>query len=54
MSGFQNKVRSKHLDNEELIKQLYEQIGKLNVECNWLKKIYIVWTLKIGGIWLIL
>jgi transposase len=38
MNGFQNKVRSKHLDNEELIKQLYEQIGQLNVECNWLKK----------------
>ena len=38
MNGFQNKVRSKHLDNEELIKQLYEQIGQLNMECNWLKK----------------
>ena len=37
-SGFQNKVKSKHLDNEELIKQLYEQIGQLNMECNWLKK----------------
>jgi hypothetical protein len=38
MSGFQNKVKSKHIDNEELIKQLYEQIGQLNMECNWLKK----------------
>jgi hypothetical protein len=51
MSGFQNKVKSKHIDNEELIKQLYEQIGQLNMECNWLKKkIYIVWTLNIGEI----
>ena len=38
MSGFQNKIKSKHLDEEELIKQLYEQIGQLNMECNWLKK----------------
>ena len=38
MNGFQSKVRLKHLDNEELIKQLYEQIGQLNMECNWLKK----------------
>ena len=38
MSGFQNKVKSKHIDNEELIKQLYEKIGQLNMVCNWLKK----------------
>ena len=50
MNGFQNKVKSKHLDNEELIKQLYDQIRQLNMECNCLKKIYIVWTLNIGEI----
>ena len=38
ISGFQNKIKSKHLDEQELIKQLYEQIGQLNMECNWLKK----------------
>jgi len=32
-----NSVR-RNIDNEELIKQLYEQIGQLNMECNWLKK----------------
>ena len=38
INGFQNKAKSKHSDKEELIKQLYEQIGQLNMECNWLKK----------------
>ena len=37
-NGFQNKVKSKQIDEQELIKQLYEQIGQLNMECNWLKK----------------
>ena len=37
-NGFQNKLKSKDPDNEELIKQLYEQIGQLSVERDWLKK----------------
>lgn len=37
-SGFQNKIKAKHSDEQDLIKQLYEQIGRLNMECNWLKK----------------
>jgi len=38
INGFQNKVKSKQIDEEDLVKQLYEQIGQLNMECNWLKK----------------
>ena len=38
VSGFQNKQKSKDPDNQDLIKQLYEQIGQLSVERDWLKK----------------
>jgi putative transposase len=38
VSGFQVKPATKDPDNEDLIKQLYEQIGQLSVERDWLKK----------------
>jgi transposase-like protein len=38
VNGFQSKLKSKDPDNESLIKQLYEQIGQLSVERDWLKK----------------
>lgn len=44
INGFQIKPQSKDPDHQDLIKQLYEQIGQLTVERDWLKKIYIVWT----------
>ena len=44
VNNFQNKPKIKGADNQDLIKQLYEQIGQLGVERDWLKKICIVWT----------
>ena len=44
VNGFQVKPATKDPDNQDLIKQLYEQIGQLSVERDWLKKICIVWT----------
>jgi len=38
LNGFQSKPKSKDPDNQDLIKQLYEQIGQLSVERDWLKK----------------
>ena len=38
VTGFHNKPKSKDPDNQDLIKQLYEQIGQLSVERDWLKK----------------
>lgn len=38
INGFQCKLKAKDPDNENLIKQLYEQIGQLSVERDWLKK----------------
>jgi len=38
VTGFQSKPKSKDPDNQDLIKQLYEQIGQLSVERDWLKK----------------
>lgn len=38
INGFQSKVKSKDPNNQDLIKQLYEQIGQLSVERDWLKK----------------
>ena len=38
VSGFQIKPKAKDPDNQDLIKQLYEQIGQLSVERDWLKK----------------
>ncbi len=35
---FENPGKSKSLGNEELTNQLYQQIGKLKVELDWLKK----------------
>ena len=38
VNGFQNHQKAKDPDNQGLIKQLYEQIGQLSVERDWLKK----------------
>ena len=38
VEGFKNKEPTKQTSDEELIKQLYEQIGQLSVERDWLKK----------------
>ena len=38
VNGFQVKPATKDPDNQDLIKQLYEQIGQLSVERDWLKK----------------
>ena len=38
VNGFQSKPKTKDADNMDLIKQLYEQIGQLSVERDWLKK----------------
>ena len=38
INGFQIKPTTKDPDNADLIKQLYEQIGQLSVERDWLKK----------------
>ncbi len=38
VNGFQVKQATKDPDNQDLIKQLYEQISQLSVERDWLKK----------------
>jgi len=38
VNGFQIKDKSNDPGNQDLIKQLYEQIGQLSVERDWLKK----------------
>ncbi len=50
VNGFQIKPATRDPGNQELIKQLYEQIGQLSVEHDWLKKICVVWTWKLGKI----
>ena len=35
---FSDKFSNKHTKNEELISELYKQIGQLKVENDWLKK----------------
>src|SRR5687768_15494098 len=35
---FKNKIKQKDKDQDDLIKSLYEQIGQLTVERDWLKK----------------
>ncbi len=36
--GFKTKAKSEDPTSQDLIKQLYEQIGQLSVERDWLKK----------------
>ena len=36
--GFSNNKQKIETDQEALIEQLYQQIGKLTTECEWLKK----------------
>jgi transposase len=38
VEGFKSKTRSNDLGQDHLIKNLYEQIGQLTVERDWLKK----------------
>ncbi len=38
VSGFKGKSKSDDPDRQHLIQQLYEQIGQLTVERDWLKK----------------
>jgi len=38
VNGFQIKPTTKNPESEGLIKQLYEQIGQLSVERDWLEK----------------
>jgi transposase len=38
VSGFKSKSKIKDTSQEDLTKQLYEQIGQLTVERDWLKK----------------
>ena len=35
---FSAKWRKEHKTDEEIVEELYKQIGKLNVELDWLKK----------------
>ena len=37
-SAFSEKNAKKQIDQSELINELYQQIGKLSTECEWLKK----------------
>lgn len=38
VAGFKSKLKAKDTSNEELTQHLYEQIGQLTVERDWLKK----------------
>jgi transposase len=38
VSGFQSKPRAADTNQTELVSQLYQQIGQLTVERDWLKK----------------
>lgn len=38
LNGFKSKGKPKDTSQEELIRNLYEQIGQLTVERDWLKK----------------
>lgn len=38
VSGFKSKLKPKDTSQEDLVKGLYEQIGQLTVEKDWLKK----------------
>jgi len=36
---FAGAEQGRHTENEELVRELYQQIGKMKVEIDWLKKI---------------
>lgn len=38
VAGFNNKKSNQAASDEELISKLYQQIGQLSTECEWLKK----------------
>ena len=47
LDGFKVQNKSKVPEERDLVKQLYEQIGQLTVECEWLKKKSTLFGLKI-------
>jgi len=49
VSGFLSNRPGQYKPAQEgLVKQLYEQIGQLSVERDWLKKIYNVWIWRLN------
>jgi len=38
VAGFKAKSKTKDVDQEDLVRSLYEQIGQLTVERDWMKK----------------
>lgn len=46
VQGFKSKAQSVDPNQQELIKSLYEQIGQLSVEHDWLKKKSTLFGLK--------
>jgi transposase len=46
IQGFKSKAQSADPNQQELVKSLYEQIGQLSVERDWLKKKSALFRLK--------
>lgn len=46
VQGFKSKAQSTDQNQQKLVKSLYEQIGQLSVECDWLKKKSALFGLK--------
>ncbi|WP_425360333.1 transposase [Candidatus Tisiphia endosymbiont of Ceraclea dissimilis] len=46
VQGFKSKAQSTDPNQQKLVKSLYEQIGQLSVECDWLKKKSALFGLK--------
>lgn len=46
VQGFKNKTQNSDPNQQELIKNLYQQIGQLSVERDWLKKKFAWFGLK--------
>lgn len=38
VEGFKNKIKPRDTSQDQLIRELYEQIGQIKVERDWLKK----------------
>ena len=48
---FSNRPDKREQDHEALLAQLYQQIGQLKVEVDWLKKKIWTWQLTPSGTW---
>ena len=47
VNGVKNNCKKNKSDDQDLIDELYKQIGQLKVELEWLKKIFIIlWKIK--------